>query len=107
MTKGQIVTFCIIARCCFAAYAARVGAMGIIGDRSFEEERSNLILINSYLKTIQCYDPDATSNCLTSDDIFILIGRVSEMLGLCGDSLSLEESNSDCCNIINGATIVN
>ena len=107
MTKGQIVTYCIIARCCFAKFAVCVGTLGLIGDPAFAEQKRNLLLVRSFLKTIACYDPDAENNCLTNDDIFILINRVSEIPGLCGDPLSLAESNADCCNPLNGVTIAN
>lgn len=107
MTKGQIITFLIIARCCFAKWAVLVGTMGITGDPEFESQKRGLILANSYMKALKCYDPDAENNCLTSDEIFDIINRLSEILGLCGDPLSLTESNSDCCNVLNGVTILN
>lgn len=107
MTQGQIITFCIIARCCYARFAASVGALGSIGDESFSEKKIQLILVNSFMKTIKCYNPDATGNCLTVDDITVMINRVMEILGLCGDPLSLEESDTICCNPLNGVTIVN
>lgn len=107
MTKGQIITYCIIARCCFAKFAATVGTLGIIGDPTFINQRLNLIVARGLLKIIQCYDPDAENNCLTNDEIFIMINRLNEILGLCGDPLGLVENNSDCCNPVFGATIVN
>lgn len=107
MTKGQILTYCIIARCAYAKYAAKVALLGLIGDISFGECRINLILVNKYIKILTCYDPSLTTNCISSDDIMLVINRVSEILGLCGDPLSLDETTSNCCDPLYGVTIAN
>lgn len=107
MTQGQIVTYCIIARCCWAKWAVRVGLLGLMGDPSFAEQKRQLILARMLLKTVECYNPDAENNCITSDDILLFINKISELIGSCGDAQSLDESDAACCDPLNGVTIVN
>jgi len=107
MTKGQYITFIIIARCCFAKYAVKVGLLGLNGDPIFKREKRKLILVNEWMKMLECYDPNASDNCFDSTDAQLLVNRISEYLGLCGDPLSLDESDATCCDPLNGVTIIN
>ncbi len=107
MTYGQIVTLSIIAKCYWAKWSVKVGLLGVIGDPEFEEQKALLQLCYSFIETIECYNPDAVDNCLTLEEIEIIIGRILVLLGICGDPYSLAESSTDCCDPLHDATLVN
>lgn len=107
MTQGQIVTFLIIARCAYVKMAVRVGSLFRIGDPAFDDQKIQLVLCNSYMKTLKCYNPGTENNCLTIDDIRNMMNRVMQILGLCGDLESLTESDASCCDPLNGIVIFN
>lgn len=107
MTKGQYITFLIIARFYYGKFAVKVGFLGLYGDLTFKVCRTKLLLVNEWIKMLQCYDPDATDNCFDATDAKLLVDRISETLGMCGDPVSLDESDATCCDPLNGVTIIN
>ncbi len=106
MTQGQIVTFIIIARYYYALYSAKVVKFALIGDSAFECHRTKLILVNSLIKRLKCYNPDAEDNCLTEDQVYSAMQLIMQILGIKGDLMSLEESDTTCCSPIAGLTIL-
>lgn len=106
MTKGQIITFIIIARYYYALYSAKVVKFALIGDKEFECHRKKLIIVNSLIKRLKCYDPDAETNCLTEEQVYSTIQLIMQILGIKGDPMSLEEADDTCCSPIAGLTIL-
>jgi len=107
MTYGQILQFTIVSRYYYALYSARVVTLGVIGDPTWSYHRTRLILANALIKRLKCYNPDATDNCLTEDQIYTIIQQLMQLLGMCGDPQSLAEADTTCCSPIAGYTILN
>lgn len=107
MTQGQILTFTIIARYYYARYVACIVGLALIGDPSFGEHRDKMIVANMILKRLKCYNPDAEDNCLTFDQVYSLMQNLMKILGVCGDPYTLVESDTTCCDPLEGVTILN
>lgn len=107
MTQGQIVTFTIIARYYYALYSAKVVGYSLIGDPSFEYHRTRLIIADGIIDQLKCYDPDSETNCLTWDEMYSLMQNLMQILGMCGDPYTLSESDTTCCDPLEGVTILN
>lgn len=107
MTQGQIVTFTIIARYYYALYSAKVVGYALIGDPTFGYHRQRLIIANMIIKRLKCYDSDAEDNCLTWEQMYSLMQNIMQILGICGDPLSVAESDATCCDPLDGVTILN
>lgn len=107
MTQAQILTFTIIARCCYARYSAMVVGCAIIGDPAFAYHRQRLIIANMILKRLKCYNPDAEDNCIEWTEMYSLMQILMQILGMCGDLYALESSDTTCCATDAGITILN
>lgn len=98
MTKQQIQYFHSAATAVWTKYVSKAVDFVRQKDKCAQEYMLNSVLVRKWLAMLQCYDRADVTNCIPYDDIIIIINKIMEILGLCGELENLPAGTLTCCD---------
>jgi hypothetical protein len=107
MNQAQVTYFYTAARCCWSKYVAKAVAMARICDPSAKQLMVNSVVVNRLLATVECYNPQAENNCLSWEEMEMIMNKIMSILGLCGTLENLPEADNGCCNCLDNVELLN
>lgn len=72
-----------LAGCAYSELSARFNDDLRYGRKCVTKNRIDLMLLNVYLEMLECYDITSEDNCLTEDEIQLIIEKISSLTGIC------------------------
>ena len=83
ITQQDINVRLQLSGCAFSDLALRFNNDLRYGRKCVTKNRIDLMLLNIYIEMLECYNIDSTSNCLTEDEIQLVIEKISTLTGVC------------------------